>query len=112
MAKNKRTPKGRIDDARKSADADWEVEKIVAVATAKDGNRYLVWWKGYAEKHDTYEPEKNLAGAKNLLEDFRKGRAEEASANAEVTKAKHDAALEKQRDEREVTCISTYMYMC
>ena len=41
MAKNKRTPKGRIDDARKSADADWEVDKIVAVATGKDGNRYL-----------------------------------------------------------------------
>ena len=41
MAKNKRTPKGRIDDARKSADADWEVEKTVAVATGKDSNRYL-----------------------------------------------------------------------
>ena len=68
--------------------------------------------KGYGEKHDTYEPEKNLAGAKKLLEDFRKERAEEASANAEVTKAKHDAALEKQRDEREVACFSTYMYMC
>ena len=106
MAKNKRTPKGKIGDARKSADADWEVEKIVAVATGKDGNRYLVRWKGYGEKHDTYEPEKNLAGAKKLLEDFRKERAEEACANAEVTKAKHDAALEKQRDEREVTCFS------
>ena len=53
MAKNKRTPKGKIGDARKSADADWEVEKIVAVATGKDGNRCLVRWKGYAEKHDT-----------------------------------------------------------
>ena len=46
MAKNKRTPKGRIDDARKSAtctaaDADWEVEEIAAVAIGKDGNRYL-----------------------------------------------------------------------
>ena len=68
MAKNKRTPKGKIDDARKSADADWEVEKIVAVATGKDGNRYLVRWKGYAEKHGTYEPKKDLAGAKKLLE--------------------------------------------
>ena len=70
----------------------------------------------HAEKHDTYEPEKNLAGAKRLLEDFHTGRAEEASANAEVTKAKHDsdAALhvEKQRDEREVTRISTYNVMC
>ena len=56
MTTNKRTPKGRIGDAHKSADADWEVEKIVAVPTGKDGNRprYLVWWKGYAEKHDTY----------------------------------------------------------
>ena len=98
MAKNKRTPKGRICDARKSADADWEVEKIVAVATVKDGNRYLVRWKGYREKHDTYEAEKNLAGAKKLLEDFRKERAEEASANAEVAKAKHGAALEKTNE--------------
>ena len=56
MAKNKRTPTGRIGDAHRSAGADWEVEKIVAVATGKDGNRYLVRWKGwrYAEKHDTY----------------------------------------------------------
>ena len=47
MAKNKRTStcKGRIGDVHKSADADWEVEKIIAVATGKDGNRYLVWWK-------------------------------------------------------------------
>ena len=95
MAKSKKAHKGIIADARKSAGADWEVEKIVAVATGKDGNRYLVRWKGYGEKHDTYEPEKNLAGAKKLLEDFRKERAEEACANAEVTKAKHDAALEK-----------------
>ena len=71
MAKNKRTPKGRIDDAHKPADADWEVEKTAAVATGKAGNGHLVRWKGYAENHDTYEPEKNLAqaGAKKLLED-------------------------------------------
>ena len=70
MAKNKRTPKGRIDDARKSADADWEVEKIVAVATGKDGNRYLVRWKGYAEKHDTYTPEKNATGQAGQARDL------------------------------------------
>ena len=101
MAKNKRTStcKGRIDDVHKSADADWEVEKIIAVATGKDGNRYLVRWKGYTEKHDTYELEKNLARAQKLLEGFCKGHAEEASANAEVTKAKHDAGLEKQCNE-------------
>ena len=111
MVKNKRTPKGRIDDAHKLADADREVEKVVAVATGKDSNRYLIQWKDYAKKHNTYKPEKNLAGAKKLLEGFCKGHAEEASANAEVTKAKHDAALEKQHNEQEVTCISTYMYM-
>ena len=113
MAKNKRTPKGKIDDARKSADADWEVEKIVAVATGKDGNRYLVRWKGYGEKHDTYEPEKNLAGAKKLLEDFRK----EAACRGGLCQCRGDQG-EARRSTREATrrtrgnLLFPYMYMC
>ena len=70
MGKNKRTPTGKIDDARKEADAEWEVEAIIACSTGKEGVKYLVRWKGFDEKHDTYEFEKNLQDAQDALKEF------------------------------------------
>ena len=102
MGKNKRTPTGKIDDARKE-DGEWEVEAIIACSTGKDGDTYLVRWKGFDEKHDTYELEKNLQGAKELLTKFKKDRARDIAEGKVAAKAKHDAALEKRNKERQVS---------
>jgi len=102
-AKNKRTPTGKIDDAKKASGDDWEVQSILAFSTGKDGPRYLVPWKGFNEKHDTYEPEKNLSGSKELLAAFKKQRERDIEAAKGEAKAKHEAAVEKKNKDREVS---------
>ena len=47
QAKNKRTPTGKIADAKKASGDDWEVQGILPFSTGKDGPRYLVRWKGF-----------------------------------------------------------------
>ena len=95
MGENKRTPTGKMDDARKG-DGEWEVAAIIACSTGKDGDTYLVRWKGFGEKHDTYELEKHLQGAKELLTKFKKDldRARDIAEGIVAAKAKHAAALE------------------
>lgn len=51
---------------------EYEVEKLVDVYFKKKGQReFLVRWKGYSSKEDTWEPEKNL-NCKILIENFLK----------------------------------------
>lgn len=50
--------------------ADWEVEKIIDVQYHRDNTRdFLIRWKGYSSKSDSWEPEKNL-DCKDLIEKF------------------------------------------
>ena len=55
-----------------TAEDVWEVEMFLARATGKNGKKYLTRWKGFDSKTDTYEPEANLLGSKDLLAQFNK----------------------------------------
>ena len=84
---------------------DWEVQRILAFSTGKDGPRHLVRWKGFNEKHDTHEPEKNLRGSQELLAAFKKQRERDNEAVNEAAKGaakeKHAAAgRSKTKNER------------
>jgi Chromo (CHRromatin Organisation MOdifier) domain len=50
----------------------YEVEKIVRSQKVGKGTYYLVKWKGYPESENTWEPEKNLTQANDILNDFKK----------------------------------------
>ncbi|XP_062546223.1 ABC transporter F family member 4-like [Armigeres subalbatus] len=51
-------------------DTEYEVEKIIEVHFKRNGQReYLVRWKGFSSKDDTWEPEDNLH-CKDLIEKF------------------------------------------
>ncbi|KAE8741960.1 hypothetical protein FOCC_FOCC012521 [Frankliniella occidentalis] len=59
-------PKPENDDEN----AEWEVSKIVDYVELKDGTRqFLVRWKGFTSKENTWEPEANLNCA-DLIEKF------------------------------------------
>ena len=49
---------------------EYEVEKILDSRHYRKQLQYLVRWKGYGPKDDSWEPVKNLSGAKELITEF------------------------------------------
>jgi len=45
----------------------YEVERIVAHRRRGRGMEYLIRWKGYDAFEDTWEPERNLDGCREIL---------------------------------------------
>ena len=103
MARNKRTRQGTIDNTTLADDQEWEVEKILARAVGKQGQRYLVRWKGFAEKHDTWEPVENVVGAQSIVSQFNKDRDAAAVAEKKEADAKRGAAVLAKRKRDEVS---------
>lgn len=64
--------------AKKSAERgdgkEWEVEKVLGSQIDADTSEhfYLVKWKGYSVKENTWEPKKNLSNCRNLIREFEK----------------------------------------
>jgi len=58
---------------------DWQVEKILDARDKKGKYEYLVQWLGWGAKYNTWEPEDNLEGCKDLLEKYKKGKEKEKS---------------------------------
>lgn len=66
--KSKKTEESDDEEVEK----EYEVEKIIEVHHKKSGDReFLVRWKGYSKKDDTWEPEKNL-NCQDLIDAFLK----------------------------------------
>lgn len=55
------TAKGEATErGKKNAEDIYEVENVLDHKIAKKQRKFLVHWKGYNSKHDTWEPEKSL----------------------------------------------------
>ena len=95
MPRNKRTRQERVDDAVLADGETWEVDFLLARRTGSaTGKQYLVRWKGFTDKHDTWyaclspssclshahtyrQTEADLAGAKELMVDFNRRKDQE-----------------------------------
>jgi hypothetical protein len=51
-------------------DKEYEVEKIITHRKKGRDVQYLVRWKGYGPEDDTWEPERNLRNASNILQQY------------------------------------------
>ena len=49
---------------------EWEVERILNKKKIKGVEKYLVWWKEFMAKRDTWERKENLKNAKELVDEF------------------------------------------
>lgn len=75
---------GNVEDEEEGESKEYEVDKVMEVHFKKNGSReFLIHWKGFSHKDDTWEPEKNLS-CPELIEKFM----------AKVDKAKSAAARE------------------
>jgi len=50
---------------------EWEVEKILNKKKIRGVDKYLIWWKGFTAKKDTWERRENLKNAEELIEEFK-----------------------------------------
>ena len=51
---------------------EWEVEKIINKRKVQGRDKYLVQWKRYMAKKDTWKSRENLKNAMKLVEEFKK----------------------------------------
>jgi len=49
---------------------EWRVEKILNKKKVREVEKYLVYWKEFTAEHNTWEKEKNLKNAREVLEEF------------------------------------------
>lgn len=54
----------------KSSNKFYEVEKIKGSKTIKKQKYYLVKWKGYSEKENTWEPQRNFSTNPKIIEEY------------------------------------------
>jgi hypothetical protein len=69
-------PVAKRQVTRPESDTEWEVEKIVEsqVDAVTREHFYLVKWKDFSSKHNTWEPKKNMGNCSSLVKDFEKKR--------------------------------------
>lgn len=96
-------------DNEEAADSDdYEVDKLVEVRKKRDGTReFLVRWKKWSPKYDTWEPENNLS-CPELIEEFmaenvavsKKKTPTKATRSPATPKSKKSITFSTQNDNR------------
>ncbi|XP_070513593.1 chromobox protein homolog 1 isoform X2 [Cardiocondyla obscurior] len=78
-------------------DCEYEVEKLVNVRTVKGRRQFLVRWKGYGEKQDTWENEKDLNCPK-LIQEFLLKEKPSKTTLIKINKSKKSKTSRKQTE--------------
>ena len=95
QVEGQRKKEGKLIEVEKSE--EWEVEKILNKRKIRGVDKYLVQWKGFMMKHNTWEKREALENAREALEEF------ERRMNAEVRRQERlDMEEEKNFRRREL----------
>ncbi|TEA13750.1 Testis-specific chromodomain protein Y 1 [Colletotrichum sidae] len=78
VIQTKQTARGRgvghrkktFNKATSSGDGEYEVERVKSKRVKGTMKQYLVGWKGFAAKHDSWEPEQNLSNCRGAIRDY------------------------------------------
>jgi hypothetical protein len=91
----------RADEERQMEEGEYEVEDILEEKKEGGVTKYLVRWKGFTRKDDTWEPESNISSAQEILQRFKEGRrrrgeVEEEDSEEEEEEEEEDTDLEEE----------------
>ncbi|KAM0559403.1 hypothetical protein ACHAPJ_004430 [Fusarium lateritium] len=65
-------PPAEPKTTRRASEAEWEVEMVLGsqIDAETSEHFYLVKWKGFTNKENTWEPKRNLGNCRKLIQDF------------------------------------------
>ena len=63
---------------------EWEIEKILNKKKMRGVEKYLIRWKRFMAKEDTWERRENLKNVEELIEEFEQGKVEVRRQEGEV----------------------------
>jgi len=99
IVRYKKQVKGQKKEEKKPVEVEevkkWKVEKILNKKKIREVKKYLVWWKGFTAKENTWEKKENLKNVKEALKEFK------GKISAEVRKEERINIAEKKDFKRE-----------
>lgn len=80
----------------------FQVEKIVDARERRGKTEFLIHWKGFESKFDSWEPKENLSGCQDLLDKFthQKEKEKVSEAYAPCAKAENRVGGRRTNNER------------
>ena len=63
-------------------ESEWEIERLLAKRQSGRSSQYLVRWKGYGPEHDRWYSARQLANAKDLIQNYERHLAAVQSASS------------------------------
>ena len=97
---HKRTPKSHFDPVKGKEDIFY-VEEIQGECRKLGQPYFFVKWRGYEDKHSTWEPLENLAGSEDIIAQFR---SKQEAQNQKAVAAEATRLAEKRARATTATC--------
>ncbi|KAI1706264.1 chromo (CHRromatin organization MOdifier) domain-containing protein [Ditylenchus destructor] len=58
------------EDSSSKDNEIYEVDQILSMKTVRGKRKFLIKWKGFDSDHDSWEPEENLSGSRQLVAEY------------------------------------------